>query len=169
MKLWPVLSDTGRVIPGSSAVNLLNAGWTATTAVPLPTGGWSVPDQALTVFIEAPWDQLNRLHTLVLELVDDGEEPVHFQPGPDAGGLPVRIQHQFIVTPVPGAPNGTPGLATLFINLPAGSLWIPSPRRRYIWRISVEGASEEIGFWVQTPPQGPVIGRPPGTAPSRSD
>jgi hypothetical protein len=165
VKLWPVLSDTGRVIPGSSSVNLLNAGWTATTAAPLPAGGWTIPDQALTVFIEAPWDQLNRLHDLVVRLVDDEGQPAYFMPGPNDGGPEVRIEHQVVVGPVPGAPNGTPGLATLFIDLPLGSLWIPAPRKRYIWQVSTGNVSEEIGFWVQTPPQQPVIGGSSGTTP----
>lgn len=165
MKLWPVLADTGRSTPGQAALNLLNAGWTATVAVPLPSGGWTVPDQALAIFIEAPWDQLNKLHNLVIELVDDDSQPTHFMPGPDGGAPAVRIEHQVIVAPVPGAPSGTPGLATVFLDLPAGSLWIPGPRRRYIWRISTTDASEEIGFWVQQPPHQPVIGGPSGQAP----
>ena len=147
-------------------MNLLNAGWTATTALPLPDWGWTVPDQALTVFVEAPWDQLNRLHTLVIELVDDEGHPANFMPGPDADGPVLRIENQVVVAPVPGAPNGTPGLTTVFLDLPAGTLWIRAPRRRYIWRISIEDVSEEIGFWVQAPLQQPVIGGPTPIPPS---
>ncbi len=108
MKIWPVLADTGRSIPGQASVNLLNAGWTATTAVALPGGGWTVPAQALAIFIESPGDQLNRLHNLVVELVDDEGHPAHFMPGPDSGAPVVRIESQVVVAPVPGAPNGTP-------------------------------------------------------------
>jgi len=168
VKLWPVLADTGRPIPGSSSVNLLNAGWSATTATALPgdIDGWTVPAQALTVFIEAPWDQLNRLHTLVMTLVDDEGGPAYFMPGPARGGSAVRIQQAVVVAPVPGAPNGTPGLATVFVDLPAGSLWIPAPRRRYLWQLSMEDVNEEIGFWVQLPLQQPVSG---GIPVARSD
>jgi len=165
VKLWPVLADTGRAIPGQSSVSLLNAGWTATVAVALPGGGWTVPQQALSIFIESPWDQLNRLHNLVIELVDDEGQPVYFMPGPDGGAPVVRIENQVIVAPVPGAPNGTPGLTTVLIDLPPGTLWIPAPRRRYVWRISVDGTSEEVGFWVQQPLQQPVIGGTGGQAP----
>jgi hypothetical protein len=164
VKIWPVLADTGRTTAGAATVNLLNAGWTATTAVPLPEGGWTVPAQALTIFVEAPWDQLNRLHTLVIELVDDEGNRAFFMPGPGAGAE-VHIQHQVVVAPVMGAPNGTPGLAMVFVDAPLGTLWIPAPRRRYVWRISTEGVSEEIGFWVQTPPQQPVIGGSAAPAP----
>jgi len=153
MKLHAVLSDTGR--PIGSAVNLLNAGWTATTAIPLRGGGWTVPQQALTVFVEAPWDQLNTPHTLVIDLADTEGIPVHFAPGPDHGGLPVRIERQLVVPPVPGAPDGTPGATTVLVDLPPGTLWL-TPRRRYIWRIAAESVTQQIGFWVQAPSQPPA-------------
>jgi hypothetical protein len=158
---------------GSSAVNLLNAGWTATVAIPLPDGGWTLPTQALSVFIEAPWDQLNRLHKFEARLVDDEEHPAHFVPGPERGAPEARIQQQVVVPPVPGAPNGTPGLTCVFLDVPLGSLWLPAPRHRYIWKITVGGAEEEIGFWAQAPPQAPIIGGgpmipPPITGPAPS-
>jgi hypothetical protein len=151
MKLYAVLSDTGRRI--GAAVNLLNAGWTATTAIAL-RGGWTVPQQALTVFVEAPWDQLNTPHTLVIDLIDSDGVPVHFAPGPDHGGLPVRIEQQLTVPPVPDAPSGTPGATTVFVDLPPGTLWL-TPRRRYIWRIAAESVTTQIGFWVQAPSPSP--------------
>jgi len=160
VKIRPVLADTGRLTPASSTVNLLNAGWTATTAVPLPGGGWTVPAQALAVFIEAPWDQLNKLHTMVVDLISDDGKPVYFMPGPTAGAPEVRIQHRVVVAPVPGAPSGTPGLACVFLDLPAGNLWIPGPGHRFIWKIAIGDVTEEIGFWVQNPPGVPTIGRP---------
>jgi hypothetical protein len=141
-------------------VHLLNAGWTATMALPLPIGGWTLPDQALTVFVDAPWDQLNKLHMLVIELIDDEGKPAYFTPGPSNDGPEARIQHQVVVPPVPGAPNGTPGTTTVFLDMPMGTLWIAGPGHRYIWRITTGDVSEEIGFWVQAPPQSPVIGTP---------
>lgn len=70
MKIRPVLADTGRAI--SSTLNLLNAGWTLTTAIPLPEGqGWTLPAQVLAVFIEASWGELNRPYHLIAELADD--------------------------------------------------------------------------------------------------
>lgn len=164
MKIRPVLSDTGRQGAGS-AVNLLNAGWTHTTGIPLPGGGWTLPQQALTIFLDAPWEYLNQLHDLLIELVSDDGALAHFVPGPSAGGTPARIRHQVVIAPIAGAPMGTPGFASVFMDIPAGTLWISSPGHRYAWRITTGGVTEEIGFWVQNPPQLPVIGGPdPSTA-----
>jgi hypothetical protein len=151
MKLRPVLADTGR--PTGSALNLLNAGWTATSAAPLADGGWTIPEQTLAVFVEVSPNQLNQPVTLLIELVDDDGNHAHFMPGPQAGGPEARLEHQVVATPVPGAPNGIPGTATVCLGMPAGTLWIPAPRQRYTWRISAESVTEEIGFWVLAPPQ----------------
>lgn len=166
MKIRLVLADTGRLL--GSAVSLLNAGWTATTAVVLPGGGWTLPSQALAVLLEASWDQLNKPCMLKLELVDDEGKLVQLAT-PDGAGQDVRINYPVIVQPVPGAPNGTPGHASVLIDLAAGTLRIPAPRHRYIWRAVVEDddqAKDEIGFWVNAPAQQPVIGGfnpiPPG-------
>jgi hypothetical protein len=166
VKIRPVLADTGRLAAGS-AVNLLNAGWTHTTGVPLPSGGWTLPQQALTIFLDAPWEQLNQLHDLIIELVSDDGVPAYFGPGPSAGGSAARLHHRVVIAPVAGAPMGTPGFASVFMDIPAGTLWIPSPGRRYAWRITSGGVTEEIGFWVQNPPQLPVIGGPAPSAASQ--
>lgn len=159
MKIRPVLADTGR--PGATfALNLLNAGWAYTTAIPLPAGGWTLPEQALAVFLEAGWEQLNHLHDLLIELIRDDGLVAYFVPGPSAGGPVVRIPHKVVIPPVQGAPTGAPGVASVFMDMPAGTLWIPAPGHRYIWRITAGGATEEIGFWVQAPPQLPVSGGP---------
>jgi len=61
VKIHPVIADTGRPTgPAGGAVNLLNAGWTFTTAMPLPDSGYTLPGQALAVFVEGTWDELNR-------------------------------------------------------------------------------------------------------------
>lgn len=167
MKIRPVLADTGRQFPGGSIVSLLNAGWSYTTAIPLPNGGWTLPQQALAVFAEASWDELNKLQALVIELLSDDAQPAYWAPGPSGGAPTARIQHQVVVGPVPGAPIGTPGVALVFMDMPAGSLWIPAPGHRYIWKINAGSQQEEIGFWVQMPQQTPAIGQsfPPGSPP----
>jgi hypothetical protein len=158
MKIRLVLADTGRVV--GAAASLLNAGWTATTAIVVPGGGWTLPGQALAAFLEAPWDQLNKPHLLKLELVDDEGKVVQLaaQEGVDREAL---ITYPVIVQPVPGAPNGTPGYATVLVDLTAGTLRIPAPRHRYIWRAVIEDdpeGTDEIGFWVNAPAQQPTIG-----------
>lgn len=161
MKIFPVLADTGRL--AGTAVNLLNAGWTVTMAAQLPSGGWTLPGQALTVFAEAPADQLNKPLTFVIELFDDEGNPAHFVSGPDGGqGPAVRVEHEVAVPPVPGAPDGSPGMATIFMELPPGTLLV-APQHRYIWRVSNGEDAEEIGFWVQAPPPQPAAG---GTGPA---
>ena len=157
MKIRLVLADTGRLM--GSAVNLLNAGWTATTAVPVPDGGWTLPSQALAVFLEAPWDQLNKPYVLKLELVDDEGKAVQFATQEGVANE-VHITYPVVVQPVPGAPSGTPGLASVLIDLSGGSLRIPAPRHRYIWRAVIEGEeqhADEIGFWVNAARQ-PMFG-----------
>jgi hypothetical protein len=155
VKIRPVLADTGRLV--GSAVNLLNAGWTFTTAVPWPQGGWTLPDQALALFIQASWEELNQPVPLRIELSDDNGAPAHFAPGPEHGGAIVVIEHSISVAPVPNAPSGTPGLANVLIDMPAGTLWVSSPSHRYIWRVTSNDVSEEIGFWVQPATQSPVL------------
>jgi len=155
-----VLADTGRPT-GGGAVNLLNAGWTFTTAIPLPDGGYTLPGQALAVFVEATWDQLNRPHPMVIELTDDDESQIAQIMGPEVSPQPARIEQELIVSPVPGAPNGVPGHAAALFDLPAGTLRIPATRRRYSWRVSVAGEIGGVGFWVQPPPAVAIIGQPP--------
>lgn len=156
VKIKPILADTGR--PAGSAVNLLNAGWTHTMAMPLPEGGFTLPGQALAVFLEASWDQLNRPHRLVLELLDDEGTPARFPPLPDGAGPPVRVEQEIVVAPVPNAPNGTPGMTTYLLDIPPGTLRLSAARRSYTWRVSIAGANAEVGFWVDAPMSGPVIG-----------
>jgi hypothetical protein len=162
VKIHPVIADTGR--PSGAAANLLNAGWTFTTAIPLPEVGYTLPGQALAVFVEGEWGELNRPHPLVIELVDDESRPARFLT-PTGPGEPVRIQQEIIIPSVPTAPNGTPGLATIVVELPQGTMRIDAPRRRFIWRVTVGRVTEEVGFWVNAPTVAPTIGGGPGAAP----
>ena len=160
MKIRLVLADTGR--PYGAAVSLLNAGWTATVAMALPTGGWTLPGQALTVFLEASWDQLNKPYVLKLDLTDDEGKAVRLATQ-DGVEQDVHITYPVLVQPVPGASNGTPGHVSVLLEMAGGTLLIPAPRHRYIWRAAIEGedqARDEIGFWVNAPVQQPMLGVP---------
>lgn len=161
MKIHPVIADTGR--PSGSAANLLNAGWTFTTAVPLPDGGYTLPGQALAVFVEGTWAELNRPHRMVIELVDDEAQPARTET--PTGLRPLRIEQEITIPSVPTAPNGTPGLATALVDLPHGSIRIDAARRRFIWRVTVGDVTEEVGFWVNAPMVAPRIGGDPGAVP----
>jgi hypothetical protein len=136
-------------------------------AIPLPEGqGWTVPQQALAVFIEASWDELNRPYQLTAELADDEGRPAYFLPGPDRGGPVARFEHPVMVPPVPTAPKGTPGLTSAIFDMPLGTLWIAGPRRRCVWTVTLGDTVDEIGFWVQPRLQNPVIGAPHVPMPS---
>lgn len=143
-------------------MNLLNANWGYTTAAPHPEGGWTLPGQALAVFLEGSWDELNRPFALVIELLDDEGQPAHFRHAitPDGETNPtVHIEQEVAIPPIPGAPNGTPGQWSLMLELPPGALAIAQPRARYIWRITGGTTVEEVGFWVHAPAQAPTIGQ----------
>ena len=157
MKVRPVLADTGR--PVGTTASLLGAGWSFTTAIPLPEppGGWTLPQQALALFIEAPWDQLNRPIQLSLVLVDQDEKPVYIA-SPTEPKHELTFQQVISVPPVAGAPNGTPGQSALVLDISAGTIWIPAPHQRLVWRISLGDVKEEIGFWVAAPAQAPTVG-----------
>lgn len=167
MKIRPVLADTGRpggvgIVPGITAgtvISLLNAGWTFTTGLPLPEGGFILPGQALAVFVEAPWDELNRPHSVSIELVDTDGKLAQLN---DSSGIrSAQIKVELVVPSVPMAPNGTPGMANLLIDLPAGVLRVPTARQRYVWRVTVGEEKEEIGFWVNAPMTPPIVGTAP--------
>lgn len=157
-----VLADVARPNgPGASSLNMLNAGWVFTTATPTRDGAYTLQAQAVAIFVQASWDQLNRPHRMLLELFDD--ERHHAQLSLATGDTqPARIEQEIGISPVPGAPNGTPGLGTFVVEIAAGTLHIPVPRRRYIWRATIGESVGEAGFWVNAPqPPSPIIGAPP--------
>jgi hypothetical protein len=157
MKIFAVLADTGK--PGfSNNISLLNAGWSFTTAMPLPAGDYTLPGQALAVFLEAPWDALNKPHAAVIELLDDEMHHAELSDPESGGWKQAKIEVPITVPPVPGAPNGMPGYAHLVIDLPPGAIRIPSARRRYLWRITIGESQGEVGFWVDLPPPQPKVG-----------
>jgi hypothetical protein len=161
VKVRPVLADTGRA--SGTTANLLGAGWSFTTAIalPEPLSGWTLPQQALTIFVEASAAELNQPHTLLLDLVDEHGTPAYFpyRPDPEADPpIPVSIEQAITVPPVPGAPIGTPGQTAFVLDISAGGIWISAAQRRYIWRITLGDVQEEIGFWVAAPTLFPTIG-----------
>jgi len=144
-----VLADTGR--PSGSAVNLLNAGWAITTAAPVDDGSWTIPEQAVVVFLEVDWSECNKALGVALELFDDDGQPASLFV--DGQLRPAKIESDVYVPPVPGAPNGTPGAASFMVGVEAGVIRLSAPRRRYIWRLTVGGTElATVGFWVHQQP-----------------
>ena len=154
MQIAPILADAGR--PSGAALNLLNAGWTFTTGIPLPDGGFHLPAQALAVFIEASWSELNRPQRMVVECVDDEGRRAGLFTGD--GFEDARIEQEIVVPPVPNAPNGTPGYTTALLEFPFGTLRVEATRRRYVWHVRVGETDAEVGFWVNAPATAPSIG-----------
>lgn len=137
---------------------MLNAAWSFTTASPLPAPGegWTLPAQALVVFIEAEWQELNRPHPVQIELLDEDSERVELR---DEGQLrPATITASITVPSTPGAPNGTPGRGHVLLDLGGGTLLIKRAPGRLIWRVTVGTDTAETGFWVNVPPHQPRIG-----------
>jgi hypothetical protein len=128
-------------------------------AIPLPNGGYTLPGQAVAVFVDSPWDELNRPHRMVMELLDD--DGTLAQLSALIGPQSARFEHEVTIPQPVGAPNGTPGRATWLLDFPSGTLVIARARCRYVWRVQVGNAVGEAGFWVQSPPSEPIIGPPP--------
>lgn len=157
MRVFPVLADAAR--PGTTGnVSMLNGGWAFTTAAPIPSPGtgWTLPAQALVVFVEAEWPELNRPQDVVIGLLDEDAEHVSLRN--EGQTTPARITTSVTVPSTAGAPNGTPGRAHLLVDLGGGSLQIKRAPARLIWKVAVGTEAAEIGFWVNAPPSQPKIG-----------
>ena len=137
MKVTMFLADVSQAVAGKLYV--LGGGWSMMGSGPTPS--------ALAVKIDIPWDQANRPHHLLIELLDSDGRAV------ETGGKPVEVRGQFEAGRPAGIPPGTPLDAVLAINIPPLQL---TPGRRYVWRLSINGASQEdwqTGFTVRpTPP-----------------
>lgn len=141
-----VLADTGQQDPFGKT-HLLGAGWSTTQAGP----NGQVPDQAVAVFLEAPWDRCNREMPFLLQLLDSDGHPVALpNPEPDQPPAPVQVESVITATPPQGAPNGTPGTASFFVHLQGG---LPlAAGQRYTWQVTLDGETNEswrAGFFVQ--------------------
>jgi len=118
-------------------------------------GGWSVTgpgavQMGIAVKIEVPWDQANLQHAFRLTLVDADEQPV-LVPGAEQ---PIQVEGQFEVGRPPGLKPGSPLDFALAVNVPP--LQLP-PDSRYVWRLAIDGESDEdwyVGFTTRPgPPQ----------------
>jgi len=110
----------------------------------------------LVVFVEAEWQELNKPHDVVIELLDQDSEHVQFRN--ESQLKQARIAMPLTVPSIPGAPNGTPGRAHLLVELGTGSVQMKHAPGRLIWRVTVGANAAETGFWVHVPPSEPQFG-----------
>jgi hypothetical protein len=156
VKVHILLADKGTNNPPQGTLNLLNAGWSVTTVHP----GHPTPDQAVAVFVEAEWNECNKPHDFVLELVD-AEGNLVMVPAIN-GQQALRLEQQLTVPSISGAPNGTPGRVSMLIELQGGGLPLVVGQR-YCWIVHIDDRTDEqwqTSFFVAGPPPPPVVGGP---------
>lgn len=131
-----LLSDFAQVIQGK--LYIMGGGWSLTGPVPSLS--------AIAVKIEVPWTQTNRKHEFRVELIDADGHPVVMVPPTGEG--PVVLDGHFEVGRPPGMPPGTPLDVPLAMTIPP----MPLAPGRYVWRLSIDGASHddwEVAFTVR--------------------
>jgi len=120
MRVTIMLADAAQESGGK--LYILGGGWSVT--------GPEIPPSALALKIDVPWDQANRRHTWMLNLVSEDGVPVEIE------GQAVRIEGEFEVGRPPGAAPGSyidVPLAVNFASLPL------APGRRYVWQFGIDG------------------------------
>jgi hypothetical protein len=127
MKVTLLLADSAQAVDGK--LYILGGGWSVTGPDPTP--------MAIAMKIEVPWDETNRRHAWRLELIDADGEPVR---APGDGAHAIEIGGEFEVGRPAGVKPGTPIDLPLAINLSALAL---EPGGRYVWRLWIDGASDE--------------------------
>jgi len=143
MKVTLLLADSAQAVDGKLYV--LGGGWSIIGPEPSPI--------AIAMKIEVPWDQANRRHLWQLELLDADGNPVSAT-GPEGDAEPIEISGEFEVGRPPGLKPGTPLDLPLAITM--SPLPLP-PGARYVWRLSIDGASHEdwqLAFSTRPPREG---------------
>jgi|SRR3990172_5331033 len=130
MKVTMLLADAAQAIGGK--LYILGGGWSITG--PKPTAS------AIALKIEVPWDEANRPHALLLELLNADGRPVMVPVPPDGEPRPVQIRGEVEVGRPPGLTPGTALDAVLAINLGSAPA---QPAGRYVWRLSINGSSHD--------------------------
>lgn len=137
-----MLADTAQEVGGK--LYILGGGWSVT--------GPEVGPMALAIKIDVPWNSANQRHKFdVMLLGEDGQPPEMLGPEGQVPGE-VRFSGDFEVGRPPGMPAGTDIDATFAIQL--GPLPLV-PGRRYVWRLEIDGTSEDYwhrAFFVRNTP-----------------
>jgi hypothetical protein len=111
-----------------------------------------MPEQALVVFLELEFDELNQEHHILFELDDEDGNPAYLTPGPNAGGSPARFEQDIDVAPLPvELASGMAPSAAFALSLGQYALWVPHAGRRYVWSVRIGQSQDQLGFWVTQP------------------
>jgi hypothetical protein len=132
--------------------------------------GWSYTlpgrPQALGVKIDIGWTELGAEHHVELHLEDEDGQPV-FVDGPDGTRQAIEIRHDIHVPRLPEIAEGASVSVPLGHSIGALPL---EPGRRYSWRLTIDGESDEnwrATFGVVAPPSEATPGaaaEPPASA-----
>jgi hypothetical protein len=124
MRVTMMLADAAQESGGK--LFILGGGWSVT--------GPTIPPSAVALKIDVPWDQANRRHHWVLELVTEDGDPVVIE------GEALRVDGEFEVGRPPGIAPGS------FIDVPVAVSFGPFPLelgRRYVWTLSINGETDD--------------------------
>ncbi|HUY86863.1 MAG TPA: hypothetical protein VMU77_07080 [Acidimicrobiales bacterium] len=123
-----ILCDSAQVADGK--LYILGGGWSVTGPMPMPS--------AIAVKVEVDWHEVDELHHWEIFLVDEDGHPVMVET--PEGGQALEVRGDFQVTRPEGLPAGSPVDFSLAINM--GPLPL-EPARRYTWKLSIDGVSDE--------------------------
>lgn len=128
MKINMLLADSAQVVGGK--LYLLGGGWSTIGPDPTPF--------AIAMLLEVPWNEANQRFQFKLELLSEDAQPV-LMPTPE-GERPLVLDGAFEVGRPAGARVGMPLNVPIAINLPHLPL---QPDRVYVWRLSIDGRTDE--------------------------
>jgi len=127
VKVTMLLADAAQVSEGK--LYILGAGWSISRGI---------NPMAVAIKIEVPWDEANKPHNWILELVSEDNSAVSLS---DPQGPPqsIRVEGDLEVGHPPALKPGTPLDVPLALSV--GPL--PLPPGRYLWRFSIDGETRE--------------------------
>lgn len=123
-----LLCDAVQVAEGK--LYILGGGWSLTGPGPSPC--------AVAMKIEVDWNEAQDSHSWELAIEDADGQPVLIQT--PQGEFPVKVNGEFQVNRPLEAPKGSPADVALAVNF--GPLPL-NPGGRFIWRLSIDGISEQ--------------------------
>ena len=109
---------------------------------------------ALAALIEIPWDQTNRRHDVVFDIIDVDGQP--FMVPTPLGDRPFQLSAKFEQGRPPGVAPGTTFMTTTAVNVAPVAF---QPGRQYVIRLSINGTVEdETTIRIREQPPAPAAG-----------